>query len=116
MVQVDRAWRNKTTGNSISVLSDCKGGLDISLSAVTDSVLQPLDSKEVLAQKKLTFNGRAALQTEAKGQIDGIESLVELLVFRKDDCLYILTYTGVTEKYPSDKNAFKSFASEFRVP
>jgi len=116
LTQVDRAWRNKSTGNAISILSDCKSGADMPLPAVSDSVLQPLESKEELSQSKLHYNGRAALQTEAKGQIDGVLSQVELVIFRKDNCLYILTYTGVAEKFALDKGVFKNFIAEFKVP
>jgi len=112
----DKAWLSAKTGNTISFLSDCNGNTDPSLQQLESEPLGVLDKLKILENKTMTYNGREALKTEAQGEIDGIPVKTLLLVFKKNNCNYTLSYGGILKNFDSEKNIFESFAENFKAP
>lgn len=111
----DRAWQNPRTGTSISYASDC-GGMDPSLKAIQQTVLQGLTDVTVDAESKITFNSREALDTTASGNVDGVPVKIRFVTFKKNNCNFTLNYFAVARHFDSSLPTFQQFVSKFRAP
>lgn len=113
---VDEAWKNPGTGNSISFITDCGTSHDPSLQTVRSGVLSGLSNVKITNEEEGRYNNRASLRSQAKGSVDGIESQFDLMIFKKNGCIYILTYVGIPGSYEKDQPAFEQFLQGFRAP
>lgn len=113
---LDAAWKNQKNGNSISFLSDCDPKNDPSLTSIQKGILQGIQKQEVIQSEYQKFNGRQALFTEVKGEVDGIPSQIKLVILRKNKCIYVLTYVGLNSKFAANQKEFEFFVQEFKAP
>lgn len=113
---VDKAWKNKRNGNSISFLSDCSASSDPSLENLTQTILNDFSGHQIVAQRNLQYNGRQALHSTVSGSVDGVPSKFDILVFKKNSCIYVLTYVAVASTYDQDAATFEKFIRGFHAP
>jgi len=113
---VDEIWRNPKNGNAISYLSDCSDQSDPSLLSIEQGVLSGLNPYSYESQTELTFDGRGARKSRVKGTVDGVASVVDLLVFKRNNCIYILSYVGLQQKHSEDQQRFDTFMERFHAP
>lgn len=116
VISGDKAWLSATTGNTISFLSDCNGSTDPSLHQLESEPLGVLDKLKILETKTITYNGREALSTEAQGEVDGVPVKTALLIFKKNNCNYTLSYGGLLKNFDAEKKNFETFAENFKAP
>ena len=113
---VDGAWRNDKNGNVISYLSDCKDPGDPSLDAIVSGVVAGLAELNYDSKESVTILGREGRRVLASGKVDGVPSLIDLLVFKRNHCIYILTQVGVKTAFNADRGQFSRFINGFQVP
>lgn len=113
---VDEIWRNPRNGNAISYLSECGDSSDPSLISVEQGVLSGLYPYTYESQKDIMFENRAARRVSVKGVVDGVPSLVDLLIFKRNNCLYILSYVGLEQHHQEDLKVFDRFTQGFHAP
>ncbi|UXR64252.1 hypothetical protein EZJ49_14385 [Bdellovibrio bacteriovorus] len=111
----DKAWLSGATGNTISFVSDC-GGADPSLQQMETESLAALSNLDVKTSDSVMFNGREARQTVATGTVDGIAVQLALVVFKKNNCNYTLSYGGVQKQFAAEQNHFEQFKAQFKAP
>lgn len=114
--KADRAWQNKENGNSISFLSSCDDPADPALDIVMQDLFADMKDLKVLKSENTTFNGRASLSSEVEGMVDGVPTRVHAVVFKKNNCLYTLSYIGVAKAYGQDRDRFEQFLKGFKAP
>ena len=114
--KADRAWQNRKNGNSISYLSTCNDPADPTLDAATQDLFGDLENLHTIKSDHITFNGREGLKTEVEGQIDGVATQVEAIVFKKNNCLYTLSYVGLKKSFDADRANYEAFCSSFQAP
>ncbi len=68
------------------------------------------------SQKDLVFQGRAARRVQVKGVVDGVPSIVDLLIFKRNNCIYILNYVGLEQYHGADEKQFEGFLERFQAP
>ena len=112
----DGAWVNKKTGNTISYLSTCNDPSDPSVESAMRELLSSLDDAKTVTSGIETYNGREALHTDASGLVDGVKTRVEVVVFKRNDCVYTLSYVAVMKAFEGDQPRFKEFLDGFRAP
>ena len=112
---VDRAWKNFKNGNSISFLSECQTVADPSLETLYRGIISSIDRSESVEKKLITYNEREALRTRAIGYVDGVKSQFELVIFKKNNCTYILSYVGTEKHFSQDSQQFEKFLSGFKA-
>jgi len=112
----DQAWRNSKTSTLISYLSTCGDRTDPSLELIQSELLSAFEKPAVLKTQSFSFNKRAAIRSEAMGLIDGIQTKIDLLVFKKNGCTYSLTYVGQPESFALNQPQFEEFIKSFEVP
>lgn len=113
---VDAAWKNGSNGNLISFLSDCQDDYDPALDGIVQDTLTGLSDLKIESTQSPTFQAREARRVVATGKVDGVPSKIDLLVFKRNRCTYILTYVGVLNAFDADHAKFDQFLKEFRAP
>ena len=113
---VDAAWKNQKNGNVISFLSDCKDPSDPPLDHITSGVLSGLADLHYESQTDLTFQSRGARRSVATGKVDGVPTRIDMLVFKRNQCIYILNYVGVQSVFDQNTREFENFLRGFRAP
>lgn len=114
--RADGAWLNRENGNSISYHSSCNDPSDPSLEVITQELFADLKNLQTLSSETTSFDGREALRTEVEGELEGIPTQVHSLVFKKNGCIYTLSYAGLKKSFPSDFASFEQFLKGFRAP
>lgn len=112
----DKAWLSEKTGNTISFLSDCAAKVDPELDQILDDTAQILESPKISDRSSLEFNGRAARSALVEGKMDGVPVRLKLLVLKKNDCNYTLSYTAKPSTFDAEVAAFDRFVADFRAP
>jgi hypothetical protein len=113
---VDGAWKNPKTGNLISYLTDCQDENDPSLDSVLQTALGGLTDMKTEKKESPTIEGREGRRTVVSGKVDGIASKIDMLAFKRDECIFILSYVGVEKPFEKDHAAFDKFIEGFHAP
>jgi hypothetical protein len=114
--RADGAWQNKKNGNTISYLSTCNDPADPPLESVARELTSSLDGPQVSRSSSEPFNGREALHFLVAGAVDGVKTEVEAIVFKRNHCIYSLSYVGVQKAFQADRARFQEFLDGFRAP
>jgi len=112
----DKAWLSARTGNTISFLSDCNAAVDPTLRQLENESLTVIDKLVIQTSKQVEFNGREALSTIAHGEVDGVAVKTQLLVFKKNNCNYTLSYGGLSKNFETENKYFQQFTESFKAP
>ncbi len=113
---VDAAWKNESNGNAISYVSDCKDATDPSLDYIVNGLLGGLSAVKRERDETVEIQGREGKRVLASGKVDGVPTQIDLLVFKRNQCIYILSYVGVAKAFALDHAAFDKFIVGFRAP
>ena len=104
---LDKAWQNKNTGGTISYLSDCNNPVDTSLDNILRGIISEIEHANVIESSQVTYNDRDALHAYVSGKVDGVNSQVELIIFKKNNCTYILTYAAAAKVFGENQREVK---------
>ncbi|MCB0392333.1 MAG: hypothetical protein KDD58_13655 [Bdellovibrionales bacterium] len=113
---LDAAWKNDANGNTISFLSECDSATDPTHETIRDGIIAGLRNSNILSNDYIPLSKRNALKSVVTGSVDGVKTKLEIVVLKKNNCIYILTYVGLQEKFNDDLDAFAEFLKEFKVP
>lgn len=111
----DKTWIEKDSKNTISFMSEC-GGADPSLDILSNEVHSVLTESESKPPQKDIYNDREALFQESHGKIDGIPMKISSVVFKKNSCNYVITYSGQSKNFDQHKSVFSEFLRGFKAP
>lgn len=112
----DAAWLSAKTGNTISYLSDCESPIDPSVKQIESESLSALTNLKIESSDEIPYNGRQAAVSVASGAVDGVPVKMKLLVFKKNNCNYTLTYAGVEKNFSAEVKEFNRFIQSFKAP
>ncbi|HVK60017.1 MAG TPA: hypothetical protein VM432_00645 [Bdellovibrionales bacterium] len=112
----DRAWQNTQNGNTISYLSSCNDPNDPPLDVAAAELTGDLRDATTLRSQTIQFNGREALDQDVEGKVEGVTTRIRNVIFKKNGCLYTLTYLGVAKAFEADKKHFEKFLKGFEAP
>jgi hypothetical protein len=113
---VDQAWKNRDNGNSISYRTSCDDPVESTIQTIQQSIASGFDSYTVESSQNTQFNGREALQSVLQGKLDGVSTKLELLIFKKNNCTYTLTYVALPKNFSKDQGTFHEFLKGFTAP
>lgn len=122
----DSAWNNPSTGSTIAFQSNCGDAAETSLDSIAEDLFVGFEQAKTLKKERVPFDGREALDLEMEGKVDGVQTRVRAVVYRKNDCAYVLTFVALpkslvadTANKPaasSDLAEFSKFISTFKAP
>jgi hypothetical protein len=107
------AFVESRTSATISANAVC-GESDAPLRVLTGHLLIGLTERRILAEKLLPFDGREALRTEVWAKLDGVPVQLDLLVLKKDGCVFDLVYVAPPGSFATGRADFERFAQGFR--
>ncbi len=113
--QADIAWLQDAMDASLMVNSHCEGVKDAPLEALTNDLLMGMTEREVLAQEKVPWSRREALETVALAKLDGVQRKMAMFVGKKDGCVYDIVMTAPPDRFDAAKSAYDALKSGFEV-
>ncbi len=113
---VDASWQNSKNGNVISFLSDCKDPSDPPIDNIVAGVVAGVSDLKFESREEVDVQGRGGRRVVATGKVDGVATGIEMLVFKRNYCIYILTYAGVEKTFAANRPEFAKFVQGFRAP
>ncbi len=102
------AWKSKTTGNVISMVSDCNDG-NFNLKSIHGLMSDSLDNVKVVEEKNATLNARKSYFKKVRGEIDGKAIEIQSYSVQHLKCTYVTSLAGSPQKIEQNQNDFKSF-------
>ncbi len=102
------SWKNKTTSNVISVLSDCTDSyLDLKSSHAL--ITNVIENETVLEEKKTTLQNTKAYFRKVTGLLDGEKIEILSVSFKYKKCIYLSSLSGSNQKLAADIDAWTAF-------
>jgi hypothetical protein len=90
----DLAFTELDTGRALSVNSTCEGHDDPPLPVLTRHLLMGFTEREEQSQQLISLDGREALRSRYTAKLDGVPVELELVVLKKDGCVFDFTYVA----------------------
>jgi hypothetical protein len=113
---VQVAWVHDDLHAAIEVHAQCDDQGDSSLDQYTDHLRIDWTHWEVRKESQEVFLDRAALRTVVDARLDGVPMTMELLVVKKDGCLFDLRFMSRPESYETGRGAFVAVEKGFVFP
>lgn len=125
--RADGAWNRASTGSTIAYQSSCGDTAESPLESLAEDLFAGFESGKRLKSERAPFDGREALDVEHEGKVDGVATRVRALIYRKNQCTYVLTFVtlpkslvAATSSKPDPSNGdadeFAKFLSSFKAP
>lgn len=109
------AYYHEGYGATAGVAPVCEGISDYSLESLAQQELIGIEQRETVEQTRVTVDGRDAIDWVVKGSVDGVTVKVNLVVFRKDGCVYDLNLVSRPDSFEKAREDFRSFVSGFAL-
>jgi len=109
------AYYHAEYGATAGVAPLCEGINDYTLGSLAQRELVGLEQREILEEKRVLVDGREALEWIVKGSVDGVEMRVNMVVFRKDGCVYDLNLVSKPESFDKARAEFQGFVTGFKL-
>ena len=104
-------------GGTIVANSSCRvSDSDAPLDVLTNHLLFELQDVKERGRMRMVLAGRAALRTSVDATLDGVPIALELVVLKKDGCLFDLTYVAVPDAFDSHTGEFEKVVEGFSFP
>lgn len=113
---LDAYFVDKKSGNSISLKSSCYDPADPSIENLESTAFTGMNIEKEISKQERIFNSREALDTKKLVKIDGVPVLVRMLIFKKNNCNYLVSHVGVEKSFSMTESNFKNFLDHLRAP
>lgn len=85
---------NGETGRVLSVNATCQGHDDPPLPVLTRHLLMGFTERQEVSQQLIPLDGREALRSRYLAKLDGVPVALELVVLKKDNCVFDFSYVA----------------------
>lgn len=109
----DVAWHDRATDGVIHVDHSCAQDQDVPLPSLVQHLLIGFTNREVVSEETIPFDSREARHVVVRAQLDGVATLLELYVMKKDGCVYDLGYVALPGRFEQGQANFTAFARGF---
>ena len=106
------AFRHGSNG-TIVANAMCKDIEDVPLDVLINQALIGVGDKSELARTDVTLDGRAARRTQLTGTMDGVPVALDLVVMKKNNCVYDFQLVTSPRDFASRQADFVRFISGF---
>ncbi len=108
------AFRDADAGASVLVNARCgQDEDDVPLSALTQHLFLSFTHQDVDKQEVVPFDGREAMHTTLRADLDGVPLSYEVWVLKKDGCVYDLIYFAPPGRFERGRAAFAQLVHGF---
>ncbi len=85
------------------------------LPRLSQELYQRLQSRKMTKETNLTLDGREAVRTQGEGLMDGVPIRMDVVVMKKDSCLYDFIYFAPPETFASGTGDFEAYFHGFKT-
>ncbi len=100
-------------GGAIHANATCQPREDVSLDVLTNHLLFGIEDRREESRVRLELDGRTALRTRLDGTLDGVPISLDLVVVKKDGCVYDLGLAAAPAVFPQRQPDFERFFRGF---
>ena len=100
-------------GGAIHASATCQGREDVSLDVLTNHLLFGIEDRREESRVRLELDGRTALRTRIDGTLDGVPMSLDLVVVKKDGCIYDLGLAAAPAVFAQRQRDFERFFRGF---
>lgn len=100
-------------GGTIVVNGQCPAQDDAPLDVLTNHLLFGVTERQEQARTTIALDGREALRTQLEGAMDGVRVALDLVVLKKDRCLYDLQLIVGPAQRAARQPDFSAFVAGF---
>ena len=111
----DFSWISESTGNTMSVLSECHETRLKPQDVATDA-LTALDNAKLASGEALTISKYPAYELTATGRVDEHSVKITILSLRTKECFITLTYGGLEKGFDDEKSFYLKLRNSLAVP
>lgn len=105
------AWKSNTTGNVISIVSDCNEG-SFNLKTIHGLMSDSIDNVKTIEEKAITLNSRKSYFKKVRGEIDGKAIEIQSYSLQNLKCIYVTSLAGNPQKLEINQSDFKNFLQQ----
>lgn len=113
---VQVAWERAPSAGVIQVRAQCEEHGDSSLASFTDHLRIDFGAWNIQQQSSMELIGREALRTRVQAELDGVPVSLELVVVKKNGCLFDLSYVSPPRAFEAGIPAFDQVVAGFEFP
>jgi hypothetical protein len=107
-------FRDDDAHASIAVNGRCRrDGDDVPLQALTHHLFLDFTEREVEQQDRFDLDGREALRTRLHAKLDGVEKQLDVVVLKKDECVYDFFHVAPPGGSSEPQDHFMTFVRGF---
>jgi len=100
-------------GGVIAANATCDDREDVPLDVLTNHLLFGIEQRRERPRTPLTVDGRGALRTRLSGTLDGVPVALDLVVLKKDGCVYDLLLVAGPAQVAAREPEFERFVAGF---
>lgn len=110
------AFRDDGAEATVLVNGRCgRDGDDVPLAALTQHLFLTFTERLIESEETVPFDGREARRTVLTARLDGVEKRFDVLVMKKDGCVYDLVLVTAPGSFERAKGGFDAFVAGFRT-
>jgi hypothetical protein len=109
----DFSWVTSPPAYAFWVNSTCKEYEDVPLVALNRQLLIGFTDVQKVEQKTQMLDGRDALFSHYRAKMDGVERELDLVVLKKDGCIYDFAYVAPVGGYAVRQGQFRALVDGF---
>lgn len=112
----DLAYQAVDSGHVMAVNSTCRDFEDAPLPVLTRQLLMGFSDRQLIQQETHPLDdGRDALFSRYDAKLDGVPTELQLVVMKKDGCVYDFIYLSPPGRFDEKRAVFDALLSQFRV-
>src|SRR5581483_12506640 len=105
---------NEKLGAVVQANATCRDDAEAApLAALTRQLLIGYTEREQKDQQTIPLAGREALRTRVDAKLDGVPVALDLIVLRRNGCIYDLTYVAPPDRFEEGRPEFQRFVAGF---
>ena len=109
----DLAFMSREGGFLLALNSTCKEHGDAPLEALTQHLLIGFTQREKLESQRIAVDGREGLVSRYVAKMDGVARELDLFVFKKDGCIFDISYIAPQGRGERWRGEFERMVEEF---
>ena len=111
----DVMYLSRDSGHSLAINATCEDTDDPPLDVLTRHLLMGFTARQTVSQVAQRMSGREALRTHVRAELDGVPVELELVVLKKDGCVYDFTYLSPPGQLAARESVFEQVLANFQA-
>jgi len=111
----DVTYLSRDSGHSLAINATCEDTDDPPLDVLTRHLLMGFTARQTMSQVAQRMSGREALRTHVRAELDGVPVELELVVLKKDGCVYDFTYLSPPGQLAAREAVFEQVLANFQA-